>query len=99
EPHSESRIQIEKKRIKELVPPAILFPYIKMGRSISGFSLNQTGGKFGPFEDQIFLGDYTLSLIMRATTEQINGIWQGACYPFREGLSTGIMNVEFTPQG
>ena len=98
-PDSPSRFQIEKNRIKELVPPAIRFPYIKMGRSISGFSLNQTGGKFGPFENQIFLGDYTLSLIMRASTEKVNGVWQGACYPFREGLSTGIMNVEFTPKG
>jgi len=26
-------------------------------------------------------------------------VWQGACYPFREGLATGIMNVEFTPRG
>ena len=46
-----------------------------------------------------FLGDYTLSIILRATTEEVNGVWQGACYPFREGLSTGIMNVEFSPQG
>ena len=46
-----------------------------------------------------FLGDYTQSIIMRATTEQINGVWQGACYPFREGLSTGILNVQFTPKG
>lgn len=99
EPNSNSRMLVEKKRVKELVPPAILFPYIKMGRSISGFQLNQSKGKFGPFEDQLFFGDYTLSLIMRATTEQINGVWQGACYPFREGLSTGIMNVEFTPNG
>ena len=36
---------------------------------------------------------------MRATTEQVNGVWQGACYPFREGLSTGILNVQFTPMG
>ena len=36
---------------------------------------------------------------MRATTEQVNGVWQGACYPFREGLSTGILNVAFTPEG
>jgi hypothetical protein len=36
---------------------------------------------------------------MRATTEQVNGVWQGACYPFREGLSTGILNVQFTPGG
>ena len=98
-PNSPSRMALEKRRVKELVPPAVRFPYIKMGRSISGFRLNQTGGKFGPFENQIFLGDYTLSLILRATTEQINGVWQGACYPFREGLATGIMNVEFTPKG
>ncbi len=99
EPNSPSRMLVEKKRVKELVPPAVRFPYIKMGRSISGFRLNQTGGKFGPFEKQLFLGDYTLSIILRATTEQINGVWQGACYPFREGLATGIMNVEFSPKG
>jgi len=92
-------MSVEKKRVKELVPPAVKFPYIKMGRSISGFRLNQTGGKFGPFDNQIFLGDYSLNLILRATTEQVNGVWQGACYPFREGLSTGIMNVEFSPKG
>jgi len=99
EPQSGSRMAVERKRVKELVPPAVKFPYIKMGRSISGFRLNQTGGKFGPFENQLFLGDYSLSLIVRVTTEKINGVWQGACYPFREGLATGIMNVEFTPNG
>ncbi len=99
EPNTNSRIHIEKRRVTELVPPAVIFPYIKMGRSISGFKVNKTKGKFGPFENQIFVGDYTLSIIMRATTEEINGVWQGACYPFREGLSTGIMNVEFSPQG
>ena len=99
EPDSPSRLQVEKKRVKELVPPVVRFPYIRMGRSIAGFRLNQTGGKFGPFENQIFLGDYTLSIILRVTTEQVNGVWQGACYPFREGLSTGIMHVEFSPKG
>ena len=98
-PNGDSRMAVEKKRIKELVPPAVRFPYIKMGRSISGFRLNQTGGKFGPFENQLFLGDYSLSIILRATTEQINGVWQGACYPFREGLASGTMNVEFSPKG
>jgi hypothetical protein len=61
--------------------------------------VNKTAGKFGPFEGQMFLGDYTLSILMRATTEQVNGVWQGACYPFREGLSTGILNVKFTLGG
>jgi hypothetical protein len=99
EPEKNSRLKVEKRRVQELVPPAILFPYIKMGRSISGFQLDNSKGKFGPFADQLFLGDYTLSIILRATTEQVNGVWQGACYPFREGLATGIMNVEFTPRG
>lgn len=98
-PRSGSRIITERERVKQLVPYAVIFPYIRMGRSISGFTVNRTQGKFGPFEDQLFLGDYTLSIIMRATTEQINGVWQGACYPFREGLSTGILNVAFTPEG
>jgi hypothetical protein len=98
-PNTNSRMTTELARVKELVPPAVRFPYIKMGRSISGFRLDTTGGKFGPFANQIFLGDYTLSILMRATTEQVNGVWQGACYPFREGLATGIMNVEFSPKG
>jgi hypothetical protein len=98
-PKSGSRILIENQRIPQLDPYAVVFPYIRMGRSITGFTINRTQGKFGPFEDQMFLGDYTLSLIMRATTEQVNGVWQGACYPFREGLSTGILNIQFTPDG
>lgn len=99
EPKSGSSILIEKERVKELVPYSVIFPYIRMGRSITGFQVNRTQGKFGPFEDQLFLGDFTQSLIMRATTEKVNGVWQGACYPFREGLSTGILNLQFTEAG
>jgi hypothetical protein len=99
QPKSGTRIATEKHRVKQLVPYAVIFPYIRMGRSITAFSVNQTQGKFGPFENQMFLGDYTQSILMRATTEQVKGVWQGACYPFREGLSTGILSVEFTPGG
>lgn len=99
QPNSGGRIVTERERVPELTPYAVVFPYIRMGRSLTGFTIDRTGGKFGPFEDQIFIGDFTLSLIMRATTEKVNGLWQGACYPFREGLSTGILNVHFTPDG
>lgn len=98
-PTSGTRIATEKKRVKQLTPYAVIFPYIRMGRSITAFNVDRTQGKFGPFENQMFLGDYTQSILMRATTEQVKGVWQGACYPFREGLSTGILNVEFTPGG
>lgn len=99
EPNTRSRLMTERKRVKELVPYAVVFPYIRMGRSISGFVVDKTGGKFGPFENQIFIGDFSLSVVMRATTEQVNGVWQGACYPFREGLATGLLATQFTPDG
>ena len=98
-PNTPSRMEVERQRVKELVPYAVVFPYKKMGRSISAFEVNRSGGKFGPFENQMFVGDYSLSIVMRVTTEQVNGVWQGACYPFREGLGTGILAVHFTPRG
>jgi hypothetical protein len=99
EPESGSRLLIQRERVDQLVPYAVVFPYIRMGRSISGFTVNRTKGKFGPFENQIFIGDFSLSVVMRATTEKVNGVWQGACYPFREGLATGLLACEFTPEG
>ena len=99
EPNTPSRLETERQRVKELVPYAVVFPYIRMGRSISGFMVDRTGGKFGPFENQIFIGDFSLGVVMRATTEQVNGVWQGACYPFREGFSTGLLALQFTPEG
>ncbi len=99
QPNTPSRLETERERVKELVPYAVVFPYKRMGRSISGFMVDQTGGKFGPFENQIFIGDFSLGVIMRATTEKVNGVWQGACYPFREGFDTGLLAVQFTPQG
>ncbi len=98
-PNTRSRLEIERQRVKELVPYAVVFPYIRMGRSISGFMVDKTGGKFGPFENQIFIGDFSLGVVMRATTEKVNGVWQGACYPFREGFDTGLLAVQFTPNG
>ena len=98
-PNTPSRMEVERKRVKELVPYAVVFPYKRMGRSISGFMVDRTGGKFGPFENQIFIGDFSLGVVMRATTEKVNDVWQGACYPFREGFDTGLLAVQFTPDG
>ncbi len=98
-PHTNSRLETERARVRELVPYAVVFPYRKMGQQLSGFALDTTGGAFGPFENQLFIGDYTLGVVMRATTEQVNGVWQGACYPFREGFATGLLAVQFTPNG
>jgi hypothetical protein len=99
EPRSPSRLREECARIPQLVPYAVVFPYRKMGQSITAFRVDPSAGRFGPFAGQLFVGDYSLSCVMRATTELVDGVWQGACYPFREGLGTGILAVEFSPRG
>ncbi len=99
EPKTRSRLEIERRRVKELVPYAVVFPYRKMGQQLSGFSLDDSGGKFGPFTNQLIIGDYTLGVLMRVTTELVNGVWQGACYPFREGFATGLLANQFSPKG
>ena len=85
-PKSGSRIMIEAKKIPQLVPTAIIFPYGKMGQSASGIDCDLSGGKFGPFEEQLFVGDQTHSTVMRVFLEKVEGRYQGACFPFRAGL-------------
>ena len=99
EPTSGSRFMTEADRIPEYEPPSILFPYKKMGQSASGIACDRTQGKFGPFAGQLFVGDQTFSTVMRVDLEQVQGHYQGACFPFREGFGSGTVGVEMTPQG
>ncbi|ADV61507.1 large, multifunctional secreted protein [Isosphaera pallida ATCC 43644] len=89
DPHDKSRFHIEAKRIPEYLPPAILFPHAKVGQSASGIACDASEGKFGPFAGQLFVSDQTYSLINRVFLEKIDGLYQGACFPFREGFSSG----------
>ncbi len=93
------RMDLDAARIPQLVPPAVVFPYKKMGQSASAMMLDGSNGKFGPFSGQFFVGDYTLSIVMRAEMEKVNGVYQGACYPFRQGFATGIIGGVLTPNG
>jgi hypothetical protein len=99
EPSSNSRIAAERAKMKEFVPPAIGFPYNKMGQSASGIANDFSGGKFGPFANQLFVGDQTWSTVMRVYLEKVNGVYQGACFPFREGLDSGTLSLEFAADG
>ena len=99
EPQSGSRFVTEAEKIPEYEPPAVLFPYKKMGQSASGISCDATGGKFGPFAGQLFVGDQTFSTVMRVYLEKVNGHYQGACFPFREGFGSGTLGVEFAENG
>ena len=95
----DSRYYLDAARIPQLVPPAVIFPYKKMGQCATAIMLDQSSGKFGPFAGQMFVSDYTLSLVMRADMERVDGVYQGACFPFRQGLSTGIIGGTITQKG
>jgi hypothetical protein len=83
----------------DLDPPCIWFPYGRMGNSASEPLWDTTGGKFGPFVGQCFVGDQTKSMVMRVSLEKVNGVYQGACYPFRSGLQCGVNRLAFAPDG
>jgi glucose/arabinose dehydrogenase len=99
EPESGSRMMVEAKKIPELEPPAVYFPYGKMGQSAAGIACDLSGGKFGPFAEQLFVGDQTHSTVMRVFLEKVNGHYQGACFPFRGGLGSGSLSLQFAPDG
>jgi glucose/arabinose dehydrogenase len=80
-------------------PPAIWFPYGRMGQSASEPVWDTTGGKFGPFAGQCFVGDQTRSTVMRVALEKVNGVYQGTCFPFRNGLQCGVNRLAFGPDG
>lgn len=72
--------------------PAVWIPYDLLGRSPAGFVWD-TAGHFGPFRGQVFCGDQYSAEVFRMSLEKVGGRWQGACYPFRRGLQSGITRV------
>jgi len=98
-PKSGSRIMTEAKKIPEMNPTSVMFPYGKMGQSAAGIDCDLSGGKFGPFEKQLFVGDQTHSTVMRVFLEKIDGKYQGVCFPFRQGFGSGIVPVRFGKDG
>lgn len=99
EPESGSRFVVEAEKIPEYEPPAVLFPYNKMGKSAAGVTCDLSDGKFGPFTGQMFVTDQSFSTVMRVFLEKVNGHYQGVCIPFREGFASGSLGLEMTPDG
>jgi azurin len=82
-------------RVPGIKPPAVWFPHALMGISTSDIVQDNSKGAFGPFEGQYFVGDQGHSKVMRVSMEKINGVYQGACFPFREGFQSGILRMQW----
>jgi hypothetical protein len=78
--------------------PAVWIPYDLCGRSPAGFVWD-TDGNFGPFRGQVFCGDQYSSEVFRMSLERVDGLYQGACYPFRRGFQSGITRLAWGPRG
>lgn len=81
-------------------PPSVYLPRGTLGTSPGQPVWDTTGGKFGPFAGQVFMGDVS-SLIVRIDLEKVAGAWQGAVFPFLrgQGLRIGGMHNAFGPDG
>ncbi|QDT32373.1 DUF7133 domain-containing protein [Thalassoglobus polymorphus] len=81
-------------KFPQLVPPAIWFPYKKVGQSGTDIMLDKSEGKFGPFAGQFFVGEFTQAAINRVFLEKVDGEYQGACFPFRHGFASAVLRLE-----
>jgi glucose/arabinose dehydrogenase/mono/diheme cytochrome c family protein len=84
---------------KPMATTAVWVPY-GWAKSINGVAYDATGGKFGPFAGQFFLAELMHGgAIVRANVEKVNGVYQGACFPFWGQGLLGPLTLAFDPKG
>jgi len=82
-------------------PGSVLFPHGIIANSPTQPLNDNTKGKFGPFENQLFIGEMNKERIVRVMLEKVGGELQGASIPFLDGqgLRKGNNRLAFAPDG
>ncbi len=88
-----------KTKLPDLSLPAVWLPHGILGISNSEIKVNNTNGKFGPFEGQVFVGDQGQSKIMRVFMEKVKGEYQGAAFDFRNNFQSGVLRMDWAKDG
>lgn len=83
--------------IPEIKNPAVWFPHTVMGISTAGILLIENDEQVGPFAGQLLVSDQGHSKIMRVALEKVQSEYQGAVFGFREGFSSGVLNLTWGP--
>ncbi|MDR8390081.1 PQQ-dependent sugar dehydrogenase [Aliifodinibius sp. S!AR15-10] len=80
---------------------AIQFPHGFFVNSPTQPLIDRTGGKFGPFTGQMFVGEMNHKRIVRVMLEKVQGQFQGATTSFIDstGLKIGNNRLAFSPEG
>ncbi len=80
--------------------PSVWLPHAIIGTSTSEIIKNAPDNHaFGPFEGQIFVGDQGQSKVARVFLEKVNGVYQGASFPFKEGFKSGVLRMSWGSDG
>jgi glucose/arabinose dehydrogenase len=87
------------KEFPTMKPPAVWFPYKRMGQSATDILVDASRGAFGPFAGQLFVGEFTQASINRVYLEKIDGEYQGACFPFRQGMASAVLRLAQAADG
>ncbi len=87
------------KEIPGIKIPTVWFPHGIMGTSTSDILAYTGKANMGPYEGQLFVGDHSQSKVMRASLEKVKGVYQGACFPFCEGFSSGVFRLDWGSDG
>lgn len=87
-----------KKNIPSLRLPAVWLPYGYLGIS-NAEPVVIPEGAFGPFAGHVLVGDQGMSIISRVFLEKVNGEYQGAAFPFREGFNSGVLRMAWAKDG
>src|SRR5690606_16791016 len=82
-------------------PPAIRIPQNDLAGSIAQAAVDTTDGRFGPYRGQLFVSEWSHARVHRVFLETIDGVVQGAVFPFLEGgdLRRGSHRLAFAPDG
>lgn len=99
EPTSGSRVLAEHLKFPNYIPPAVVLPHGKVGQSPTAIVPDLSGGKFGPWAGQLYIGEHTHSQVQRVCLEKVNGIYQGAVFHFLEGFQCGIIPAKLDGRG
>ncbi|MCZ6673381.1 MAG: hypothetical protein O7C75_10645, partial [Verrucomicrobia bacterium] len=86
-------------QIPELVPPAVWLPYNKVGRSATDIQVIDQDGRFGPFDGQLLIGEFTNVEVNRVFLEKVGGEYQGACFRFLDKFPSAVFRLSFGPDG
>lgn len=78
--------------------PAVWLPHGIFGISNSEV-IAIPKGNFGPFENQLLVGDQGQSKIMRVFLEKVKGEYQGVAWDFRSGFQSGVLRMAWAKDG